>query len=151
MKKFLLPLIIGATFAVGIFTGQVVQADTAATPGSPEDPLVSKSYVDQVSTKITSLEEKITALQGTITTLQQKVTTLEAKLQPATPALPKTAVVTGTYLNLRLKPSTTASIIATLTKGTTMKVLSKSSTWYKVQIANGKIGWVSASLVKVTY
>lgn len=40
------------TLAVGVMIGQIGEADTGSTPGSADDPIVTKSYVDS---KIASL------------------------------------------------------------------------------------------------
>ncbi|MEB6548653.1 SH3 domain-containing protein [Heyndrickxia sporothermodurans] len=49
----------------------------------------------------------------------------------------------GSTLNVRSKPSTNASIIMKLVKGTNVTVLSESKGWSKIQ-ANGKTGYVSS-------
>ena len=41
------------TLAVGVLIGQVGRADAGSTPGSGDDQIVTKSYVDQQIAKIT--------------------------------------------------------------------------------------------------
>lgn len=41
------------TLAVGVLIGQVGRADSGSTPGSGDDPIVTKSYVDQQIAKLT--------------------------------------------------------------------------------------------------
>ncbi|MBL5817973.1 SH3 domain-containing protein [Bacillus sporothermodurans] len=54
----------------------------------------------------------------------------------------------GSTLNVRSKPSTNASIIMKLVKGTKVTVLSESNGWSKIQ-ANGKTGYVSSKYLAV--
>ncbi|MBL5846670.1 SH3 domain-containing protein [Bacillus sporothermodurans] len=54
----------------------------------------------------------------------------------------------GSTLNVRSKPSTNASIIMKLVKGTNVTVLSESKGWSKIQ-ANGKTGYVSSKYLAV--
>ena len=72
---------------------------------------------------------------------------------PASSAVTSTTkyvnISSGT-LNLRSSASPGASIIATLTKGTTVTVYSEANGWAKVN-ANGKDGYVSSSFLSNTY
>ncbi|WP_238403216.1 hypothetical protein [Paenibacillus mesophilus] len=55
-RKVLLTGLIGITMAAGIFVGQAViesKADGAVQPGSADDPLVTKSYLDEQLKKVT--------------------------------------------------------------------------------------------------
>jgi mannosyl-glycoprotein endo-beta-N-acetylglucosaminidase len=54
--------------------------------------------------------------------------------------------ISGGTLNLRSSPSTGASIVATLSKGTVVTVYSEANGWSKVS-ANGKDGYVSSSFL----
>lgn len=60
----------------------------------------------------------------------------------------KTGVVTAEpYLNVRLNPNTTATILTTVNKGVTVTIEDSASGWYKITV-NGVTGWVSADYVK---
>ena len=151
-KKKVLGLAIAVTLAVGIFVGQAVQADTNGTvPGSQEDPLVTKSYIYQLETKVNTLQVQVTSLQTNLSALQQKVAVLETKVAPPAVKLAatKTATLVATKGYFRAGPATTNKVLATLNKGTTMKVLGQSADWYKVQLANGQVGWIWSRVVSV--
>ncbi|MBT2658480.1 SH3 domain-containing protein, partial [Bacillus sp. ISL-18] len=57
--------------------------------------------------------------------------------------------VTGGSLNLRRGASSSASVVAALSKGTAVTVYSEANGWAKVK-ANGKDGYVSASFLSTT-
>ncbi|MDF2839355.1 MAG: cell wall-associated hydrolase, invasion-associated protein, partial [Clostridia bacterium] len=61
----------------------------------------------------------------------------------------KTATVTATNLNLRSGPSTSDSIIGSLTKGQSITILKSTDAWYQISASNGKSGWVSSTYVSV--
>ncbi|ULT54389.1 SH3 domain-containing protein [Neobacillus drentensis] len=64
----------------------------------------------------------------------------------AAPTTTKYVNVSGGSLNLRSGASSSASVVATLSKGTAVTVYSESGGWAKVK-ANGKDGYVSASFL----
>lgn len=61
----------------------------------------------------------------------------------------QTGIVTGNNLNLRVSPSTSASVISQLPKDTQVEVLETGDGWYKISIW-GSTGWVSAQFLSVT-
>lgn len=62
------------------------------------------------------------------------------------------ATVTADLLRLRQSADTSGAILANLTCGTSLQVLDTSTSgWVKVQTADGKIGYVSAQYVTLTY
>lgn len=70
-----------------------------------------------------------------------------SSLSTATDA--KTGTVTAEpYLNVRVNPSTTASILTTVKKGETVTIKETSNSWYKITV-NGYTGWVSSAYVKL--
>ncbi len=56
--------------------------------------------------------------------------------------------VTGNYVRLRKGPSTTAAIITTLNKGTSVKITGKTDGWYEIRY-NGNTGYMSADYIKI--
>ena len=50
-----------------------------------------------------------------------------------------------TTLNFRQGPGTNQKIIARLQNGTKVTVISKTNSWYKVKLSNGKVGYVYSS------
>ncbi|WP_069997198.1 family 10 glycosylhydrolase [Cellulosilyticum sp. I15G10I2] len=63
-------------------------------------------------------------------------------------AATKTATVTASSLNVRSGASTGHLIVAKAAKGTKVSVLESNGAWAKVQLASGKIGWVSQAFIK---
>lgn len=73
---------------------------------------------------------------------------------PATVAqqgYPGRVVTGGAYLNLRLQPTTSATVVAQLRNGTNLMVYAESSDglWWQVQTATGEMGWVYADYVRL--
>lgn len=63
-----------------------------------------------------------------------------------------TGTVTASQLNVRQGPSTNYSVIHTLWRGNVIKLIGSSNGWYKIQLSDGRIGWVSSSYINnVTY
>ncbi|MHB1127207.1 MAG: N-acetylmuramoyl-L-alanine amidase [Bacillota bacterium] len=61
----------------------------------------------------------------------------------------KTAEVTGSLVNIRSGPGTGYKIVVQVRRGDKLPVISEGNGWLNVKLANGKTGWISASLVKV--
>ena len=59
-------------------------------------------------------------------------------------------IVTATNLNVRSSPSTTASILTTLPKGTTVSIIGTANGWYTIKLANAQIGYVSSNYVTIS-
>ena len=57
-------------------------------------------------------------------------------------------LIKGKDINLRSKPTKTAKVVGKISNKT-VKILSKSGTWYKISY-NGLTGWVSADFVSIT-
>lgn len=62
-------------------------------------------------------------------------------------AYPFKGTVNATSLNVRSGARVDREVVATLPKGTSVTVLSSLGDWYKVRLANGKIGWVSSAYI----
>lgn len=52
-------------------------------------------------------------------------------------------------LNVRSKPSTSGEKLASLSKGTEVRLIEKSGDWWNIEYAKGKTGYCSASYIKV--
>lgn len=61
----------------------------------------------------------------------------------------RTGTVSATKLNVRNGPSTNYSTIHKLWQGNSVTIIGESSGWYKIQLSNGVIGWVSKEYVKL--
>lgn len=144
--------------------------DQSAVPGSDQDPIVSKSYVDaafekllaeiqklvqqneELKAKAADQDKKIKTLQDEIKTLKSSAASSQTpsgggEQKPddkpsAPPPAQAKGVVNATVLNLRSKPNTTSSILAKLYKNETVTIESESDGWYKVTTSKGKTGYV---------
>ena len=58
-----------------------------------------------------------------------------------------TVRITSGSLNVRSAPSTSSSVIASLSKNATVTLLSKEGNWWRVEYADGKSGYASASYI----
>ena len=61
----------------------------------------------------------------------------------------QTATVTTSVLNVRSGAGTNYSIISKVYKGDNLDVIGSSNGWYKIELSNGKTGWVSGDYVSV--
>jgi TonB family protein len=55
--------------------------------------------------------------------------------------------VTATALNVREEPTTDAPALTMVRRGDTLHVLEEKEGWYRVRLASGQTGWVSAQYV----
>ncbi|NLI13487.1 N-acetylmuramoyl-L-alanine amidase [Pelotomaculum propionicicum] len=61
----------------------------------------------------------------------------------------KTAVVTGSVVNVRNGPGTTNAVVGQVTQGQSLPVLEQSGDWVRVKLPVGSTGWVAGWLVSV--
>jgi N-acetylmuramoyl-L-alanine amidase len=61
----------------------------------------------------------------------------------------RSAVVTGSSVNVRGGPGTTNSVINQVAQGDSLPVLEQSGDWFRVKLQNGSSGWVAGWLVSV--
>jgi len=148
-----------------------------AIPGSDQDPIVSKSYVDaafeQLSAKIQALLDKNNELTNKIAEQEKQIKALQTEINtlksgaaagpaqsgsgssgdgkaPEQPAAQLKGVVNVAALNLREKPSTSARKLGTLYKNETVTILSdEGNGWYKIKTSKGTTGYVFAIYVTV--
>lgn len=166
------------SIVVGFTLGKTLLADSPA-PGSSDDPVVSKSYVDKaLQERITDLEKQVAelsvqaqALQTTINELQSKVNKIPST-KPSTntgggtptPNTPGTGGSTQTgsavgkvcyvqesnnYVNLRSGPSTNDDIVKKVNKGEPMGIEKEENQWYQVKLGDGTVGWVANWVVDI--
>lgn len=64
-------------------------------------------------------------------------------------SLSTTGKVTASKLNVRSGPSTSYSIIHVLWQGNVVKVIGQSGDWYKIQLSDGRVGWVSKAYLQI--
>lgn len=58
-------------------------------------------------------------------------------------------LVTGTVVNVRSKPSTSAEILTKLDKGTKVDIYEKSGDWYRISIGEDRYGWIHKEYISV--
>ena len=61
----------------------------------------------------------------------------------------KKGTVTTDTLNVRSGAGTSYSVISKVHKGDTVNIVGSSNGWYKIELSNGKTGWVSADYVSL--
>ena len=76
-------------------------------------------------------------------------TTPTAGAVSITTTFPKQGTVTADSLNVRAGARTDREIVAKVSSGTKVTVLSSQGNWYKVKLATGKIGWASSTYIKL--
>ncbi|MDD4753030.1 MAG: SH3 domain-containing protein [Desulfitobacteriaceae bacterium] len=154
---------------VGFVIGQIVQA-AGTIPGSADDPLVAKSYVEEaVGKQVVGLQTTIDELQAKVDLLQEKVDSLSGKSSSSSstqkppsgstnkpdssttkpPRQGNMITVTGSSANIRTGPGTGYDKITTLSEGDTALFLLEENSWCKIQLADGQEGWVANWLVEV--
>ncbi|MEW5899826.1 MAG: N-acetylmuramoyl-L-alanine amidase, partial [Bacillota bacterium] len=69
--------------------------------------------------------------------------------RPATEEKPgQKLVVQGDGVNIRSGPGTSHDVLAQVSRGARLPFIDRSADWYKVQLPDGKIGWIVAWYVK---
>ncbi len=135
-----------------------------AEPGSADDPIVSKSYVDAAINKlfseVKSLREQVDALKTQNTKLQEEVkavrsgTTGSGSGSTGSTADKPTplgkGVINSAVVNLRAKPTTNSNILGKMLRNDTVTLVSKTGNWYQVTTARGTNGYIREDLLNVT-
>jgi TolA-binding protein len=102
-------IIIGAitSIIVGFTLGKIVTADAPA-PGSKEDPVVSKSYVDKaLEERMTELENSVAELTVQAQSLQKTINQLQTRINNDSEASTKPPTATTPTTPTNSPPSTT--------------------------------------------
>ena len=55
--------------------------------------------------------------------------------------------VTATALNVREEPTTDSAVLTMLRRGASLQLIEEKEGWYRVRVASGRTGWVSAQYV----
>lgn len=137
-----------------------------AEPGSAEDPIVSKSYVDAAINKLTSeiksLREQVDALKAQNAKLQEELKAVNSGTAGAgtgssgntggttdKPASLGKGVINSAVVNLRAKPTTNSTILGKMLLNDTVTLVSKTGNWYQVTTARGTTGYIREDLLTV--
>lgn len=81
-----------------------------------------------------------------VTSTTQQTTTQDSGFVP----LNTTGKVAASKLNVRSGPSGSYSIIHQLWHGNVVNVIGQSGDWYKIQLSDGRVGWVSKTYVQLS-
>lgn len=167
-----------ASILVGFWVGKAVVADSP-TPGSEDDPLVTKSYADKaIQERVTELEQMVAelsvqakALENTLNEVQGKIGTTAKpvtqtpepppqkpveKEPEKEPEKPVTSLVgqticinTQNYANLRSAPNLEADVLKEVQPEESMYVQKEENGWYNVKFEDETIGWIFNQVVKL--
>ncbi len=161
--------------AISLSLNIVSAVTNSAEPGSDQDPIVSKSYVDAVinelTSKINQMTAKLTSQEQTIKALQAELKEVKGGISGAgstgsgnsqsdgssgtsagtatPPATLGTGVIKTAVVNLRAQPNTTSTIVGKLLVNNTVTLVSKTGNWYQVKTAGGKTGYIREDLLTV--
>lgn len=69
-------------------------------------------------------------------------------IEPGDQTTVKKGTVNVNALNVRSGPSTQYSIVKKLAKGVQVTILAEQGTWYKIQLADGTLGWASKEYIR---
>ena len=137
---------------LGFVIGQLVQAASVPPPGSKEDPLVSKSYVNTLVTERTAdlqnqLDELMAQflamggnLNGSIVDDDDDTNTSVVTPPPPTHTSVK---ITASSVNVRSQPNTNGSIVGNLSNGDVVDYLGEEGDFYKIKMPDGQEGYVA--------
>ena len=176
-RAFMALAVMMLVVSIGINISQAVTNSTAE-PGSDQDPLISKSYVDQVVGQLTQklldmqgqldqmkkdndgLVQKLNAQDAAVKALQEELKTVKSQagapassVSTTTPSTGDPAVLKGTVtasaLNVRSQTNTNASIVAKVYKGEVVTVVSKGGLWSSIKTAKGVAGFVQTQYLSI--
>ncbi|NPV90669.1 MAG: SH3 domain-containing protein [Firmicutes bacterium] len=149
-RKTLLLTLITLVALLGAFSlGRMVAADSnvGPAPGSAEDPLVSRSYVDS---RISSLEARVAELEKKLGGSGPATTTPP---QPGTsgPVVEQKVYTKSgkNWANVRSEPNTGSAVIYQCYPGTALTLLETQGEWFMVRLPDGAIGFVSSTVAEI--
>lgn len=166
--KIILSILLVLTFSI---VGSNIAWMNTARPGTTNNPLVSKGYLDNVinaqQQKYTELHNQYKALEDEIADLREALNKLATNpsqpnepsepSQPTEPSNPTpppsttnakaTVVVDASTVNFRSGNNTSASIVTRVNKGDEIVAIKYDNEWIQGTI-NNQTGWIAAWLVK---
>ena len=124
-------------------TGKVTATTLNVRAGARTDREVVATVTS--GTSLTILDEtgdwyKVKLANGTVGWAVKSYITKGSSIAAST-SFPRTAHVTATSLNIRSGVRTDREVVATISQGTQVTLLSSMGDWYKVKLADGTIGW----------
>ncbi|MBT9137181.1 MAG: hypothetical protein DDT34_02268 [Firmicutes bacterium] len=141
-------------------------------PGTVDDPIISVSYFVQgiapLQNRLNALEAQATsttALATTIQQLQARIVELERQVAQlerqsiAPPVVPTPTpnppivvhgFITGAaVVNVRQGAGTNFAVLTTVTNNTRVEILERGRDWHRVRLADGRIGFIHVTLVRI--
>lgn len=162
-KSGVVVLIIAAIVftGLGFVIGNVVVA-AGTTPGSKDDPVMTRDSVEQLlSVRIGDLETEVESLKAMLEKAEN------GSGNGNTPGNNpgnnngdaeedgQMVKVTSDSVNVRASASTSANVVSTVTSGTELEYLGSTSasdgTWYQVRLSDGSEGYVAGWLCSDPY
>lgn len=142
--------------AIGFVAGQFAEA-MISMPGTDDDPAVTQSYVTEY------VEEQTAALAAKILELEAEIEALTSGTSGSTASTGSTAdtgttttpdvetvqvQVSATTLNVRASASTSADKVGSVSYGEIFDVIASVDGWYKIELSDGTLGYISADYAK---
>lgn len=132
--------VFAATEQVGIITGDVVNFRASPNTSSTIiSQLVKGTKVTVTSSQDDWYEVKYSDADGWIH--GNYVTVRDAKISAG--------IVSGSVVNVRSKPDTSAEILTKLEKGAIVEIFEKSGDWYRISIGEERYGWMHSDYVTI--
>ncbi|MBS4190240.1 SH3 domain-containing protein [Bacillus sp. FJAT-49705] len=152
-------LIVAGALTLGIGTGAIIFTPQAMNASSN----VVLASVDWVTSQLNPMKSKITELENKISSQQQEINNLKSQIgtNPGTPPtqppvegeLPSVVYAANASVNIHSGASKNYKVVATKTKGTSLKVIDKfnaaTGLWYRVELSPSLKGWVFSNEVSV--
>ncbi|MBY0123487.1 SH3 domain-containing protein [Bacillus sp. S/N-304-OC-R1] len=159
-------IIVAGALTLSIGAGAILATPQAMKASSN----VVLASVDWVTSQLNPMKTKLTELENKINSQQQEINSLKTQLSqvgtnpvtppptttepPATGDLPSTVYAANATVNIHSGATKDYKVIATQTKGTSLKVIDKFNSatglWYRVELSATLKGWVFSNEVSVT-
>lgn len=148
-------LIVAGVLTLGIGAGAIISTPQAMKASTN----VVLASVDWVTSQLNPMKTKITNLESTVASQQKEINNLKEQLsqigtpKPPTGELPSAVYAAKATVNIHSGASTSYKIVATKTKGTSLKVIDSfnaaTGLWYRVELSATVKGWVFSKDVSI--
>ena len=147
MNKKRVIMLSSVTMAAMVAGGTFMSIAATADPGTSGDPVITESYM---KAQVNSLQKQIDELKTKVNSLSSSGSSSNSgsSNNGSSNSSLGTGTTTANALNVRTGPGTSYSVVKSLSKGTTVTLLEKSGSWYKIK-AGSTTGWVAAEYLKI--